>query len=156
LPEAIIETPPDIDTPVPTVETEWQKMVPPIDPSTVKAPPEKRPQPPRLPAIPQTPPETEIPPPVSPPAPVPHLGEILTDSRRREYEADYSRFLAEARAAMSRTSGRRLNATQLETVGRIRIFLQQAEKSHSSDLATALQLARRAELLGQDLLKSLR
>jgi hypothetical protein len=87
---------------------------------------------------------------------VPRLGEILPDDRKREYETDYKRFTAAARTALSRTSGHRLNATQAEMVDRIRNFLQQAQKSYASDLATAYQLARRADLVGQELLKSLR
>jgi hypothetical protein len=41
-------------------------------------------------------------------------------------------------------------------VARIQTFVQQAEATASQDLATAVQLARRAELLGQELSRSLR
>jgi hypothetical protein len=60
-----------------------------------------------------------------------------------------------ARAAIARTSGRNLSAAQKETVDRIRTFIQQAEQSKGRDLSTALQLARRASLLGDDLIKGL-
>jgi len=41
----------------------------------------------------------------------------------------------------------------METLERIKTFIQQAEESKGKDLATALQLVRRADVLGQDLLK---
>jgi len=43
----------------------------------------------------------------------------------------------------------------VETRERIRIFIQQAESARDRDAATALQLARRADLLAQDLLPAL-
>ena len=36
---------------------------------------------------------------------------------------------------------------------RIKTFIQQAEESKGRDLTTALELVRRADVLGQDLLK---
>ena len=89
------------------------------------------------------------------PLPPPQLGEILSPEQRRQYEADYTQSLARARAALQQTSGKPLSGTQKETVGRIGTFIQQAEESKARDLATALQLARRADVLGQDLLKDL-
>ena len=44
---------------------------------------------------------------------------------------------------------------QQEYLQRIKTFLEQAEKSKANDLAAALQLARRADLLGEDMQKSL-
>jgi hypothetical protein len=41
-------------------------------------------------------------------------------------------------------------------MARIQTFIQQAEGMAGQDLATAVQLARRAELLGQELSRSLR
>ena len=48
-----------------------------------------------------------------------------------------------------------LSQTQRETVERIKTFVQQAEESKAKDLATAFELVRRADLLGQDLVKDL-
>ena len=75
--------------------------------------------------------------------------------RRREYEALFAGRVSGAQAALSRASGRRLTPRQRETVQMIRTFLKQAEESKVKDLVTALELARRADLLGRDLLKSL-
>ncbi|MGD0497424.1 MAG: hypothetical protein ABSC23_03205 [Bryobacteraceae bacterium] len=93
--------------------------------------------------------------PVQPESPPPQLGEVLSDDQRRQYDGDFARSVAQARAALRGTAGRTLTPAQRETVGRIQTFLQQAEESRAKDLVTALQLARRAELLAQDLLKSL-
>jgi hypothetical protein len=91
---------------------------------------------------------TQTPPPA-------RLEEVLPEERRRQFETDFSRSLAQARSALNQTSGRRLTAAQRQTTERIRTFLQQAEQAKKGDLATAVQLARRAELLANDLRKSL-
>ncbi len=110
------------------------------------APPAASPDPEQVPAI--------ISPaqPTNPPA---KLAEVLTDDRRRQYESDFTRSTARARVTLGQTTGRNLTAAQKQTVERIRTFLQQAEQAKSGDLATAVQLARRADLLAQDLRKSL-
>lgn len=157
LPEATIETPPEIETPVPMVDIPVPEMPaePEMENPLPKPVPRRRPQPAQTPAVQTTPPEVQPPTQVTPPAPAPRLGEILTDDRRREYEADFTGSETRARAAVNRATGRRLNSTQRERVVQIREFLRQAEVWKSKDLATALQLAHRADLLGQDLLKSL-
>jgi hypothetical protein len=87
------------------------------------------------------------------PSPPPQLGEILSDGKRRQREADYAQSLSRARLALQQASGKSLTPAQRETVERIRTFIQQAEESKGRDLATAMQLVRRADVLGQDLLK---
>jgi hypothetical protein len=64
--------------------------------------------------------------------------------------------MANARSALGRVAGKNnLTVPQRENVSRIQTFLTQADAARRDDLGTALQLARRADLLGQDLLKSL-
>jgi len=112
---------------------------------------------------PSAPPATPIPTPVTPeveppPTPVPttpQLSEILTEDRRKQIEADLLASVSRANEAVKRAAGRRLNERQQEYLQRIKTFLEQAEKSKANDLAAALQLARRADLLGEDLQKSL-
>ena len=102
--------------------------------------------------------ETEPPPPAPPPPPPPpppQLGVNLAPSVERQFRADLDRLMASARAAMAGRDGQTLSAAQRETVERIRSFLEQAGAARDKDPATALQLARRADLLGQDLVKSL-
>jgi hypothetical protein len=124
------------------------KLEPPPEP----APPARRPVRPRKPS---PSPETPAPAITQPLAPPARLEEVLTEDRRRELETDFSRSVAQARAALNQTSGRTLKGVQRQTADRIRTFLQQAEQARKGDLATAVQLARRAELLAQDLRKSL-
>jgi hypothetical protein len=105
----------------------------------------------------QQPPQPAEQPPAPPPQPPPppQLGAILSDAERRQYQADYARSLSRARAALQQASAKSLSPTQRETVARIKTFIQQAEESKGKDLATALELVRRADVLGQDLLKEL-
>jgi hypothetical protein len=125
------------------------KLEPPPEP----APPAKRPPRPTKPS--PASPEAPVPAVTQPPAKPPRLEEVLTEERRRQFETDFSRSVAQARAALNQTSGRSLSSVQRQTAERIRTFLQQAEQAKKGDLATAVQLARRAELLAQDLRKSL-
>ena len=101
-------------------------------------------------APPSAPPAEQAP---AQPSPPPQLGEILSNVQRRQYEAEYAQSLSRARSALQQASGKSLSAAQRETVARIATFLQQAEESKGKDLATALQLVRRADVLGQDLVK---
>ena len=138
-PQPGVEEPPQIALPAP-------KKTPPPRPA-----PRKKASPTPPPPAPPPPPPAEQ----TPAAPPPQLGEILSDAERRQYEADYGQCLSRARSVLQQASGKSLSPTQRETVERIKTFIQQAEESKGRDLATALQLARRADVLGQDLLKDL-
>jgi hypothetical protein len=142
--------------PLPSPEATKIEATPEIQP----VPPKKRPaQAKKRPAPPAASPDPEQAPAIIPPSqptnPPAKLAEVLTDDRRRQYESDFTRSTARARVTLSQTTGRNLTAAQKQTVERIRTFLQQAEQAKSGDLATAVQLARRADLLAQDLRKSL-
>ena len=91
----------------------------------------------------------------TPPAPGPQLGELLSPGDRKQAEIDFLAMVQRARGSLERTEKRPLTAGQRDTVERIRVFLTQAENEKNRDIATAVQLARRADLLGQDLLRSL-
>jgi hypothetical protein len=142
------EKPPELPTPTPP-QPNWPPQI------TVPAPRNiPKPKPPakkRAPPAPQPSPPAEQPP--AQPSPPPQLGEILSDGQRRQYEAEYAQSLTRARSALQQSSGKSLSRAQMETVERIKTFIQQAEESKGKDLATALQLVRRADVLGQDLLK---
>ena len=94
--------------------------------------------------------------PVAPVAPPPPLREIISGAQRRQYESEFSNGVARAGAALKEASTRTLNVSQQESAARIRTFLAQANAMRDDDISTALQLARRADLLGQELLKSLK
>lgn len=101
-------------------------------------------------------PASALPPaPETAPQPAPLLREILTPETQARYDAGLSRSIAQARAALTQAAKRKLTPPQRENVRRIETFLVQAEASRKDDIGSALQLARRAELLGQDLLQSL-
>jgi hypothetical protein len=107
-------------------------------------------------------------PPATPPGPpgptsagpaagsMPQLAEILTGDQRRQYQAEYTQDVVRSNTALKQAGGHSLSAAQRETVARIRTFLNQAEAARYNDLATAVQLSRRANLLAQELLKGLK
>jgi len=113
-----------------------------------------RPRPPVRDTTPKPAPAPATPPP-APAPPSPQLGEILTDRHRSELESDLNQYLSRARAAVSRASGRPLTAAQKESVDRIKTFIQQAVEAQPKDLPSAVLLARRADLLGEELVKAL-
>jgi hypothetical protein len=87
--------------------------------------------------------------------PVPRLGEILSAEQSREYTQALDQSLALVQRSLTAIASRRLTADQRQTAGRVRVFARQAEDLRSRDLATAVNLAKRAELLAQDLLRQL-
>jgi hypothetical protein len=87
---------------------------------------------------------------------MPQLQEILPADRRKQYEVEYLQGTERASAALKQVAAKPLNASQQEMAARVKTFLTQAAAARGQDLSTALQLARRADLLGQELLKSVR
>lgn len=146
--EPLIQVPAPLDT----------NVTPPQPPPTLVTPPETPPRrttgrntaAPKQPGTQATSPEI-----VAPAAPAPvQLAEILTPETRRQYELEFNRQMQTARAAIDQVEGKRLSASQRDAVNRIRTFIAQAQSAHDKDIVTALQLVRRADLLGQDLIKS--
>jgi hypothetical protein len=112
------------------------------------------PAPPRRPPVIATP--RPVPPavPAEPPA-SPRLGQIFTAEQLREYNRTLDESLTRVRTILAVAAGRRLSAEQAGIVVRIRTFMMQAEQARQQDLVTAVSLARRADLLAQDLSGSL-
>jgi hypothetical protein len=96
-------------------------------------------------------------PPVTLPEPTvaPKLGPLFTPEQTREYTKDLDESLERVRNRLGELSRKRLNADQVVTLERIRTFQKQAEQARQENLVTAVYLARRADLLAQDLLKRL-
>jgi hypothetical protein len=88
------------------------------------------------------------------PTPPPRLGELVTDAQRQDLNRQIDQAAARANASLEKLAAKRLSAGDAETVERIRGFLQQAESARIRDPHTALQLAQRADVLAQDVLKS--
>ncbi|MGO9242148.1 MAG: hypothetical protein ACLQBJ_15205 [Bryobacteraceae bacterium] len=106
----------------------------------------------RAPKPPQPEPETTPP---AAAAPAPRLGVLITPEQRKRYEEDYAASLARAQHGLVLAAEYKLTPAQSETADRIRSFMKLAENVHDRDPATAAQLALRARLLAEDLLKTL-
>ena len=123
--------------------------------ATMPSAPPPPPPPPRRPAT-ATAPRTAPPPAPTPETPpLPKLGQIFTAAQLREYNQTLDQSLERVRRALAIASGKNLNAAQSEIVNRIRTFQRQAEQAREQDLVTAVNLARRADLLARDLLERL-
>ncbi|HEV2198739.1 MAG TPA: hypothetical protein VGR73_02885 [Bryobacteraceae bacterium] len=112
------------------------------------------------PAPPKRPPVVATPKPVPPPVPVepppsPRLGQIFTAEQLRDYNRALDESLARVRAVLAIAANKSLTAQQAGMVTRIRTFVMQAEQTRQQDLVTAVSLAKRADLLAQDLAERL-
>jgi hypothetical protein len=116
---------------------------------------------PRIPAPPKRPPVAVAPktvpvPVVSDPQPEapppPRLGQVFTAEQLRDYNRSYDESLDRVRKAVQVIEKKSLNADQAQMLESIRAFQKQAEQAHEQDLLTAVNLARRADLLARDLL----
>jgi len=134
-------------TPPPVTETQ------PAEQPVAQPAPKKRTTKPVQPIPAAVPAGPEAPPPQ--PQPVPQLGVLMTPEQRQRYEADYVAGLASAQHGLVLAAEYKLTSAQNETVNRIKSFVKLAENVHERDPATASQLARRAALLAEDLLKTL-
>jgi hypothetical protein len=95
--------------------------------------------------------------PVPAPATVPRLGEILSPEIRANYERDFIAHVARAQDVINQAAGRNLDSIQEQTVERIRTFLSQAfDLRDRSDLSNGVEIARRASLLAEDLVRTFR
>ena len=112
------------------------------------------------PAPPRRPPVVAAPRPAPPPVAVespasPRLGQIFTAEQLRDYNRAFDDSLARVRMILAVAAGRKLTPQQTGIVARIRTFMMQAEQARQQDLVTAVGLARRADVLAQDLSASL-
>ena len=118
------------------------------------------------PAEPPPPAPRRVPPPVrattQPPAAVPQdaqptlrLGQIFTAEQSRDYNRALEESLDRVRRVLGAVAGRNLSPELTQIVSRIQTFQRQAEQAREQDLVTAVNLARRADLLAQDLVKRL-
>jgi hypothetical protein len=151
----IVAAPPEVPE-APEIDANATATSPSELPSSMPSAPPPPPAPPRRPATaaaPRTTPPPAPPPPETPP--LPKLGQIFTAAQLREYNQTLDQSLERVRRALAIASGKNLNANQSEIVNRIRTFQRQAEQAREQDLVTAVNLARRADLLARDLLERL-
>jgi len=81
---------------------------------------------------------------------------MLTAEQRRQLERTTDAHIQRARQALESLKGRPLTREQLEVATQVRTFLRQAEEARARDLVRAGNLAERADVLAQDLLRTLR
>lgn len=127
------------------------KPPPPEQVKPVPAPPvTQRPSPAGPPVQPTTPP------PAPPPAPTPQLRPILTQQQRQELDRTINARIRRARQTLAALEGRRLSKEQAAAVNQIQTFIGQAEEARKVDLIRASNLAERADVLAQDLIRRVR
>jgi hypothetical protein len=81
----------------------------------------------------------------------PVLGQMMTEEQKAEYRRMYETNANEANRILSSFSMRKLAGEQVETLARIRSFLQQAAEARMTDWPLAANLARRAAVLAIEL-----
>ncbi len=168
--------PPPVETSAPKPPATQQPTVPPPpqispeqpnlagqqapEPPVVKLPPPpkrhgRRPQPPQ-PGQETPSPQTAENPPATPAAPaVPELEQILSPQQRQAYNEAIDANIGRAQRTLDAVQSRRLNPDQKTTQERIRAFVQQANDARKTDLFRAKNLAERAAVLADDLVRSL-
>jgi hypothetical protein len=143
---ALLPSPPKIDGD-PTA------LIPPVAPVSMPhlAPPAAAPATPRrtnpAPTHPTAPATAEQP--VQPPK----LGPMFTPDQRRELLRELDDHMEHVRRAIEILSAKNLNQAQIDDRNKITTFQKQAEQYRDQDLVSAVNLARRADLLAQDLLE---
>lgn len=168
-PPAVFQTPPPQPVqkpapipPPPAVETQAGQLppnAPAINVPAAQPPPAEpsKPKPPRRTRRPVTaskPRPQPAEPPQSPSDPPPQLGVLMSAEEREQLMAEYESRKKRAQSVLTSMTTRRLSSAQQETEQRVRAFVGQAEERVSKDLATAVQLIRRADLLADELAKS--
>jgi len=90
-----------------------------------------------------------------PPAQPPKLAQILTPEESRRNTQELEQYLGNVKRALTMVQGRNLTPEQKDIARLVETFLKQAEQAREQDLVTAVNLARRADLLAKDLLERL-
>jgi hypothetical protein len=162
-PQAFTPPPPQVEKPAPPVQTptlpappeiagDPNATVPPETPVAVpEAPAPPAPKPPARRAV--VPPRAVTPPAQADQTPPPRLGPMLTPDQLRDYNRTLDESLDRVKKILAALSRKNLNSEQADTANRISTFQKQAEQERELDLVTAVNLAKRADLLAQDLME---
>ncbi|HEY7334788.1 MAG TPA: hypothetical protein VH639_07880 [Bryobacteraceae bacterium] len=95
-------------------------------------------------------------PPQPPPSALPRISQIYSPAQLADYNRAYNEFLGQVSRDLDTLSKRRLSADQKDEMERIVTFKKQAEEQFERDLGTAVELARRASSLAEDLVSRAR
>lgn len=90
-----------------------------------------------------------------PPAPALRLSQILTPEESRRNNQELDQYTESVKRNLAKVKGRNLTPEQRDIAERVQTYLTQAEQAREQDLVTAVNLARRADLLAKDLLDRL-
>lgn len=88
--------------------------------------------------------------------PAANLGQMLSPAERAQLTESVNQRLSSARRNLALISGYAANPEQVERRKLVETFISQAEQARQTDLTTAAQLARRAELLAESLAGAIR
>jgi type IV secretory pathway VirB10-like protein len=91
----------------------------------------------------------------NPPVAAPKLAQILTPEESRRNTQELEQYTERVKRALAMVAEKNLTAEQKDIAERVRTYLLQAEQAREQDLVTAVNLARRADLLAKDLLERL-
>ncbi|MGE5489190.1 MAG: hypothetical protein ACM3ZB_15350 [bacterium] len=105
---------------------------------------------------PQPPVEEASTPEPAPASPAPELAQILTPEQESSYNSAIDRNLERAQRTSRLLRNRKLNREQAVYLERINSFIQQAGEARRTDLVRAANLAERAAVLADDLLRTIR
>jgi hypothetical protein len=92
---------------------------------------------------------------VTPETPAPRLAQRFTPEELRQNTRALEESLDSVNRILAVVEAKNLTADQKEIAERIKMFRKQAEQAKEEDLLTAVNLARRADLLAKDLLQRL-
>ena len=91
----------------------------------------------------------------TPSAPALRLSQILTPEELRRNTQDLEKYTESVKSRLAKVAGKSLTPEQKDIAERVQTYLTQAEQAREQDLVTAVNLARRADLLAKDLVDRL-
>ncbi len=86
----------------------------------------------------------------------PQLGQILSASEQREYNALIDQSLSQTQSNLDGLANRKLTADQENSMRAIHEFMQQANTARKVDLVSAKALADKAQVLARDLVRNVK
>jgi hypothetical protein len=114
------------------------------------------PRPPRAPRAPvATVPKPQPAPNETPSAPALRLSQILSPEESKRSNQELDQYTDSAKKSLTMAAGKISTPEQKDIAERVQTYLTQAEQAREQDLVTAVNLARRADLLAKDLLDRL-
>jgi hypothetical protein len=83
------------------------------------------------------------------------LSQILTPEESRRNAQEFTSYTESVKSSLARVAGKNLSPELKDIAERVQTYLTQAEQAREQDPVTAVNLARRADLLAKDLVARL-